>query len=437
MNKIIITEHHKKLIKEYYEKLIKEALEIENIKLPVFISDSIKQHKTSLGKHDAFPPERDIRFEEKILKKRYYEVLKNVKKVDGINGDITKKTLTKKLEQLVIKCKHIEGPIKEKLEEICYKFVFDTFGVEYDELNVECVITDDIEIKQPLTPKSLNDSFFEDSEHIENINKEIMKRRFVNSLIQGASVRLSSNYEKILNKIYVLDQRLPELYFNITAINEYLSFVTERIPNEENIGGATYVDLSKDVPVIKSQGIIFPVLVFETIKAIMEFLSSHGLPEDLDSAEYIIGQADFLLAENWDKRLGVGVWDIISDLVKPENMNLISDVFVDIVSVKTSEFDKLMREILSNTKKSKAIIEDIVDDIKNSKKYNEINGALSDNNDLEDDYFKPEELIQNEDSLFETSTFSAGDYTYDAPAFLDDETSDHRNMISKSISDGL
>ena len=63
MNKFIITEEQL--------KYIRESVEIKDIKLPDFIVDSIKQNKTSLGKHPSFPPENEMSFESKILKKRY------------------------------------------------------------------------------------------------------------------------------------------------------------------------------------------------------------------------------------------------------------------------------------------------------------------------------------------------------------------------------
>lgn len=427
MRKILITEHH--------EKLIREAIEIENVKLPDFIVASIKQHKTSLGDHKAFPPESNVRFEEKLLKRRYYELLNSVKKVDGIDGDISKKNLTRRLEQLVIKCKRIEKPIREKLEEICYKHVFDMFRVDYDALNVECVITDNIETKQQKTPSPLEDSFFEDTSHIENMNQEIMKRRFINSVIMGASLRMSTNFESVLSRIYSIDHRLPEIYYNIISINEYLSFVTERIPSEDSVGGSVSVDLSKEDAVIKASGIIFPVLVFETVKGIMELLSSHGLPSDRKEAEYVISQADFSLAENWDKRFGVGIWDLLTNSIKPENMDVLSDIFVELVSTDTSEFNKIFREVLSGTKKGKAIIGEIVDSIREAKEYGEMSRVGHTGNE-EGDFFTPEELVSDEAVLVETDTISAGDYTYDAPVFVDAETGDHRNLISRSVSDG-
>lgn len=426
-NNIIINEQQLKEIKEY--------IQIENIKLPEFITDSIRQYKTSLGKHNAFPPEKNIKFEEKILKKRYYELLTNIKKVDGINGDISKKNLIDKLKNLVIKCKEIENSIHKELEKICYEFAFDTFGISYDSLNLECVLNDRVEIKQQIIPIMAEDSFFEDVEHIESLNDEVMKRRLIDSLTQGACIRLSSNYEKILNKIYTLDQRLPELYYNITAINEYLSFVTEKKPTSENVGGVVSVNLTGSEPVIKSEAIIFPTLLFETIKGIMELMSSHGLPEDKQIAEYIISQSDFLLAENWDKRFGVGMWDILMDTINPENMDILPEIFTELVSIPSDNFDKIMREILAGTKKGKRIIEDLVSELKTENKFHEIDKTLSVNSNEE--YINPDDLIHNDDEITETDITSAGDYTYDAPAFIDSETADHSNIIGKSIADGL
>lgn len=421
----------KLIITEQQLNIIRESVDIENVKLPDFIINSIKQHKTSLGKHNVFPPEKDIRFEIKILKKRYFELLKSVKRVDGINGDISKKNLIGVLEKMVLKCKKLEEPIKNELEKICYEFVFDMFGIQYGDLNLECDLIDNIEIKQQITPKPLEDSFFNDITHVHNFNGEVMKRRLINSLIQGACVRLSSNYEKILNKIYVLDQRLPELYFNIIAINEYLSFVKEKKPNNDNIGGIVSVNLSSDEPIIKSKAIILPTLIYETIRGVLELISSHGLPENKQEAEYIISQADFMLAENWDKRFGVGMWDILMDAIKHSNMHLLSNIFTEIVSLPINDFDDFMREVFAGTKKGKKLIYDMVSNISVENKFNQIDDKLK--GDLDDEYFKPDELISDNNQIIETSTFSAGDYTYDAPAFLDDETADHSNMISKSI----
>lgn len=428
MNKFIITESQL--------AYIKESVEISNIKLPDFIINSINQNKTSLGDHPSFPPGDELSFEEKILKKRYFELLNNVKKIDGVNGDISKKTLITRLGELVVKCKELEEPVKEQLEQICFELVNDSFGITYGDLDIECVLTDTIKNQQPISPVPLEDTDindFDDMDHVENLNKEILKRRLIDSIVQGASVRLSAKYEKNLNKIYELDHRLPELYYNIVAINEYLSFVKESTPSNENVGGAVSVDLSSDTPKIYSEAIIFPTLIFETVRGVMELLSAHGLPNSKSSAEYIINKADFLLAENWDKRFGVGIWDIIVKYIENDDPKTLIDVFVELVSIPTSDFDKTMREILAGTRRGKMIMNDIISNIVENSKFNEIDDVL--NKSDETDYFTPEELIGSK--ITETDTTSAGSYSYDAPAFLDAETADHSNMIAKSVKDGL
>lgn len=423
MNKFIITESQM--------RLIQESINIDEIKLPDFIIRSVKEYKTSLGNHPSFPPDDETRFEEKILKKRYYELLTNVKKIDGTKGDVSKQNLINILKDLTIKCKSIEEPIKNELEKICFEYVHKLFGLNHGDLNLECVITDDIKMIAPMTPKKMVEEF-DDIEHIESLNKEIIKRRLVNSLVQGASIRLSSKYNDMLNELYTLDYRLVELYNNITAINEYLTFVKEQKPTEDNIGGEVSVNLTSDEVVIKSSGIIFPVLVFETIKGIMELLSSHGLPEKKEDSEYIISKSDFKLAENWDRRLGVGLWDILMNTIGYNNFSKMPIVFTKLVSMPEPVFQKTMREIFGTTKKGKKTIQNIIEDSDRNIKFSEIEKLSTNDN---DDFFTPEELIG--EVMTETDTTSAGDYTYDVPLFTDPETANHKNMITRSIQDGL
>jgi len=55
-----------KQLNEVKERLVEE--QIENVvKLPNFLMNSIKDGRTSLGKHPSFPPEDEKRFEEKIV----------------------------------------------------------------------------------------------------------------------------------------------------------------------------------------------------------------------------------------------------------------------------------------------------------------------------------------------------------------------------------
>ena len=378
------------IISESQLKLMKESIEISEIKLPDFIENSIEQYKTSLGQHPSFPPENENKFETIILKKRYYELITNVKKVLGNDGDISKKTLISKLQELINNCKELEEPIKNELENICVDTVLQIFNLTNDVINFNCQLKNDIKSVTPLIPEKIEEEF-SDIEHIEYLNNEILKRRLIDSLIMGASVRLSENFNASLSKIFLLNHKLPEIYHEIITINEYLTFVKEQKPSTDNIGGEVSVNLISETPTINSEAIIFPILLFETIKGVMELICSHGLPKNKFDAEYVIGKSDFLLAYNWDKRIGVGLWDIIQEIIGDENLNLMPKIILELIQRKSNEFNYTMKEIFAKTKKGKQIVNDIIDEIKLGTEFENIENDITYNNNEE--YFSPEELI--------------------------------------------
>ena len=378
------------IISESQLKLMKESIEISEIKLPDFIENSIEQYKTSLGQHPSFPPENENKFETIILKKRYYELITNVKKVLGNDGDISKKTLISKLQELINNCKELEEPIKNELENICIDTVLQIFNLTHDVINFNCQLKNDIKSVTPLIPEKIEEEF-SDIEHIEYLNNEILKRRLIDSLIMGASVRLSENFNASLSKIFLLNHKLPEIYHEIITINEYLTFVKEQKPSTDNIGGEVSVNLISETPTINSEAIIFPILLFETIKGVMELICSHGLPKNKFDAEYVIGKSDFLLAYNWDKRIGVGLWDIIQEIIGDENLNLMPKIILELIKIPQNEFNYTMKEIFAKTKKGKQIVNNIIDEIKLGTEFENIENDITYNNNEE--YFSPEELI--------------------------------------------
>ena len=73
--------------------------------------------------------------------------------------------------------------------------------------------------------------------------------------------------------------------------------------------GKEEVDPETDPPTIKAEGALFPILVHELFKGVMEYVSAHGLPSDPEFAEDVIGMEDTLPAEIWDLRLGPVIWE--------------------------------------------------------------------------------------------------------------------------------
>jgi hypothetical protein len=401
-------------------------MEKPKLELPRFITDSIKTNKTSLGLHPSFPSGHEDSFLEKLLLNRYEEIVRNVAKIHNLESN-KKDYLIDRLNSDLHECRLIEKSIKPELEKICIDCLSIIFDLNESIINIDCKLVDKVkvDIKPNIEPLPLEDCYFESIDEIDSLEKEVYKRRMINALIQGGSVRLLKEYKIVVDKLYDLNQRLPELYYNIMTLNEYLTFTKEVIPSVDGLAGFVSVNFSNGEPKITSQGLIFPVLLFESIKGVFEVVSVIGLPKTSENIEYVIGKSDFLLAENWDRRLGVGLWDLVTKNIKNTDLDL--EIFSKLISSDVDTFNKQLKEIFSNTKVGNTIIPNIEAEVSKNKKLREIHNSIK--NDEKPSYFTPEELIAEYNIDEAVTTTSVGDYTYDVPAFSDKESLDRKNMI--------
>ena len=148
-----------------------------------------------------------------------------------------------------------------------------------------------------------------------------------------------------------------------------------------------------DRPKIHAQAYVFPVLIHELVKGVMELLASHGLSRNPKIREYSIKKADYLQAEAWDMRIGPALWERFCDAMPDENFNLKHHVFAEISALPVSEFNHTMREIMAGTKEGKSVIERILSEVRTD----------IDN----DDYVA--EMNNNRDTSYDDSTYGLDD----------------------------
>jgi hypothetical protein len=173
----------------------------------------------------------------------------------------------------------------------------------------------------------------------------------------------------------------------------------------------THLGMDDEKTTISVQGIIFPLLLQETIKGLFELFSAHGLPTDKEKAKYIIKKADFVLAEPWDLRLGVGLWKRVFG--KVQDTNMIPYMFTSLVKLDTENFNSIMKEILSNTQKGDELINDLMQQAEYDNGYqqftNRINAKNLDKSLIQDSYFtgaetngyEIDDTIENDDVIEE------------------------------------
>lgn len=382
MKKIYINE-------EFMSNVVKGRL------LPQFLFKLVKTHTTSLGDNEAFPTSDECPFDYALLKERYNEVCDAIDDI-GLES-LDEDYLMSELSSLVTKCKELETPVRDALEKVCENALNKLFAIPEESINMTFKLVDRIKFKSPIRmrPES-SDSIkynFKDIADIDLSNKAIGKRRFIGALIQGASYIYANVEGLYIDDIDRINPELPRLYRKIRIINDFLLFTKkEEMSDDKPMQGSyveTHLGIDDAKTTIKAQGIIFPLLFHEAIKGLFELFSAHGLPQDREKAQYIIRKADFVLAEPWDLRLGVGLWRMIFGGV--EDTNMIPYMFTSFVKIPTDEFNLSVKEILSNTEKGNEIINALMTDAEYDNGYqqftNRINARNVDKSLIQDSYF--------------------------------------------------
>ena len=363
--------------------------------LPQFLFKMVKTHTTSLGDNSMFPNDDEYPFDYMLLKTRYNEVCDAMEELNLAN--LNEDELVSELSALVKQCKELEKPVRDSLERICENSINRLFAIPSETINFKCKLVDSIKFKNAirLRPESDEDIkyTFADVHDIEFSKKAIEKRRFINSLIQGASYLYANVMGLYIEDIDKINRELIPLYRKITIINDYLLFTKEEEMTDDKPMQGSYVEThlgnEDERTTITAQGIIFPLLLQETIKGMFELFSAHGLPKDINKAKYVIKKSDFVLAEPWDLRLGVGLWKKIFGRIQDTNM--IPYMFTNLIKQPTEEFADSIREILSSTAKGEEIIDNLMASAEYDNGYqqftNRINARNVDRSLIKDSYF--------------------------------------------------
>ena len=144
----------------------------------------------------------------------------------------------------------------------------------------------------------------------------------------------------------------------------------------------------------------------EVFKGLLELAISHGLPKNSDKAKYVMGKADFKLAEMWDLRLGYSLWNLIEHELENCGYDIlevgINFFLMSLAEMDCETFNKSLQEIFAKTKKGKEILSSICDKIMYSKEKDEFDDYIQTKNDEtivinDDEYFTPEELMLTDD----------------------------------------
>ena len=361
--------------------------------LPKHIIKAVMSNDTSLGEHPAFPPEDEEKFIIKVLSSKYLDATEGL----PVN-DIQQ--IQHELSALLSRCVKMESGCKEALEQLAVKVASDIFSIPQDIINIEANIVASIDTStHRMLPEKTDNFEFDSLEDMRGLSDGVYKRRMVDALVAGAANYYATKMENYLQDLFNINPELPSLYKKINQYNSALLYLLDLNSDDAKTtieGGKVdvYVGNGQSQIKIVAEGIVFPALLEETIKGVLELAVLHGLPKDRKKAAYIMKKADFGAAEMWDLRLGLPLWEriinICEDDVEPNFL------LMELSSLEYDEFNEVLGEVFAHTKKGKTILKEITANIIKKQGEDDFHQYIDMRNSefqLDDDEFKPEELV--------------------------------------------
>jgi hypothetical protein len=368
------------------------------------IEGKLKSQEHPLGGHQAFPDvDKDgipDNFEELIASQRFQDVVQKVKDATGVENidPQTFMSLQPMLMQAAQRILQIESQNKEVLENLAVELVVGEMGIPEGDLqfdaklekpNMSGMQQKPKEKKKKKEPEFPNFEIEDEAaKRLQKLDLEKQKRRFINSLIQGSAKKAHYMYHLVNEKLNDINPDLVGLYSIVMSVNDLMYWVMPDMEGmiggggaEQAMAGKEELDLETDPPTIKAKGLMFPILVHELYKGVMEYVSAHGLPSDPDMAQEVIGMEDTLPAEVWDLRLGPVIWEKFLE-VYPDNFfdaeeqkRIKNYFYFKFVSLEAEQFLSLAKEILSGSQKGKDQVKKMIDEIVNQLKQEDYEDA--------------------------------------------------------------
>jgi hypothetical protein len=389
----------KKLLSLIQENLNEMPMDFDSQDRPdQGVQDKLAAGETPLQKI-PFPKtgeEPNKNFQELLASERYKQVVEKMRQYTGTNATVSgMQGMTPLMQQMMSAHNQIlsfEQNHRRELEALAVDLVKKELGipdgsVQYDariigmgEFNPEDFNHDEEEQGGEEEGGEEEMNFGNEIEIVNDLEKldlEKAKRRFINTIIQGASKRGHYMYHYVEDRVrqIVGNDRIIGLYGIMMSVNDALYW---QLPDETmkamgqsgNIAGREDVDRQTDPPTVKARAVNFPVLIHELIKGTLELVALHGRNRDEEGNEEdftdIENSEDTLEKEMWDLRLGPAIWDRIrskfpEDVLTDETKGIIQlIVFQHIFKKPAKEFLVFMKEVVSNSDNGKRLMETLV-----------------------------------------------------------------------------
>ena len=317
------------------------------------------------------------KFIQQLGSERFKDVVEKVKKYTQ-REDVDERQLISLAISAFNKIKDIEEEHISQLEQLAIDIVKYDFNIPEGKIEFDAKISDNLDVGRKIKyfekPEEISPEILSTFKNKESFDSRVNKRRLVNALTVGMSTKGHYMFhlaDKQLKKIhpdlinlYGTTMSLGELGYWIVPDELHIKVGKGEIGGGQQEGGKMRVDLSGEKPKIIARAKLFPALVHELIKGVMEIMSINSLPKDDQKSEIVKRHADYMSTESRDIRFGPKIWEKFIESIPDDDLNIKSYIYSYIINLPHKEFNSLMKEVIDGTDFSKKKMKEISDIIK-------------------------------------------------------------------------
>ena len=250
-----------------------------------------------------------------------------------------------------------EKPYRDQLVELAKEVLLKAYPiVEQTGIEIEA------ELVQP-GALNMQQSNEPDEEEVEQFIEKsgVDRRRIINAITQGASIRGTKAFYIFKDLLDVMDESLVEQYNEIignaygiydddNAIAMMLAMMSQ---NSASQGGESEVDWDEEegTLVIKAKAIIFPILIHELVKGLYEILSLQGFSGDAEKNKQIVAKVDKATNEPEDLRYGKFIYDALAKHIidSPYDPTKLRELFfIEVYKLPDTEFQEFIEDSIND-----------------------------------------------------------------------------------------
>ena len=279
-----------------------------------------------------------------------------------------------------------EYEYRDELEQVAIQMVTDAYPIiDYADIKIEAKIVNigDLDLGNQEDEDKMEDPASPDF-GMDNPEKLKTKRRIINGITQGASIRGAFGFMLFKEYLDAINPELVEKYnqilkmaFGIYDDDDAIAMMLAALEQKQNMqGGESEMEYDDETGqfIIKAQAVCFPFLVHEIVKGLYEIVGTSGFGADKAQNQAIVGAVDKIENEPEDLRYGKFIYDAITKLYNDNtevNDPRIRELFfTEIYKMDDSEFFDFIENAINNeltpdqVKWAKNTMKDVESDLK-------------------------------------------------------------------------